>query len=36
MATRIIIIVGIAAAIVAGMYFFGKCADKGNAGAKAA
>lgn len=34
MATRIIAVVGASIAIVAGMYIFGKLADKGGNGAK--
>lgn len=34
MTTRIIVIVGVSIAVVVGMYFMGKCADKGNAETK--
>ena len=34
MTAKIIAIVGVSIAVVAGMYIFGKCADKGDAGAK--
>ena len=34
MSTRIIVIIGISIAVVAGVYIFGKCAEKSNTGAK--
>jgi hypothetical protein len=34
MTTKIIVIIGVSVATVVGMYFLGKCADRGNAEAK--
>ena len=30
MTAKIIVIIGVSVAVVAGVYFLGKCADKGN------
>ena len=34
MTTKLIVIIGASVATVVGMYFLGKCADRGNAEAK--
>ena len=34
MTTKIIVIIGVSVAAVVGMYFLGRCADRGNAEAK--